>query len=135
MENQKKTWLGSVLAAIISVFASNWESFTAKAYKKIPDELKEKVSLAVVIVENIKKFIDSPVADAITAIIPGTVDDQIKEKLRVFLPVLLDKYNALNQESLKPDASHIIATEITQELTGLSFGQSALTTEVVYQNT
>jgi len=132
--SQEKTWLGKVLASILGLFASKWPEFVAKLFTKIPDEVKEKVSLAVKIVNSIKFFIESPTADLITAIIPGDTDDKIKEWLRIFLPKLLEKYNVLNKSTLTPEASHLIATNITQELTGLSFGQSALTTEVVYQN-
>jgi len=132
--SQEKTWLGKVLASILGLFASKWPEFVAKLFTKIPDEVKEKVSLAVKIVNSIKVFIESPTADLITAIIPGDTDDKIKVWLRIFLPKLLEKYNVLNQSTLTPESSHLIATNITQELTGLSFGQSALTTEVVYQN-
>lgn len=133
--SEKKTWLGKILASILGLFASKWPEFVGKLFTKIPDEVKEKVSLAVKIVNSIKVFLESPTADLITAIIPGETDDNIKEWLRVFLPKLLERYNVINQSSLSPEASHLIATNITQELTGLSFGQSALTTEVVYQNT
>lgn len=132
--SQEKTWIGKILSAIISVFAENWQSFVQKLFKKIPDELKEKISIGILIVENIKKFIDSPVADILTAIIPGDLDDKIKDHLRLILPLILEKHNIINQTELKPEGAHIIATNINQELTGLSFGQTALTTEVVYQN-
>ena len=133
--SEQKSWLGKILASILGLFASKWPEFVGKLFTKIPDEVKEKVSLAVKIVNSIKVFLESPTADLITAIIPGETDDNIKEWLRVFLPKLLERYNVINQSSLSPGASHLIATNITQELTGLSFGQSALTTEVVYQNT
>jgi len=133
--SEQKSWLGKILASILGLFASKWPEFVGKLFTKIPDEVKEKVSLAVKIVNSIKVFLESPTADLITAIIPGETDDNIKEWLRVFLPKLLERYNVINQSSLSPEASHLIATNITQELTGLSFGQSALTTEVVYQNT
>lgn len=134
MENQK-SWLGKILAGIIELFASNWQSFAAKLFNKIPDELKEKISIGIIIVENIKKFIESPAADFVTAIIPGDLDDKIKEKLRFILPIIWEKYNIISQNKLKAEESHIIATTINKEITGLSFGQTALTTEVVYQNT
>lgn len=133
MENQKG-WLGKILASIIELFASNWESFAAKLFKKIPHSLKEKIIIGIVIVENIKKFIESPAADFLTAIIPGDLDDKIKDKLRFILPVIWERYNLANQTKLKAEASHIIATNINKEITGLSFGQTALTTEVAYQN-
>ena len=36
-----------------------------------------------------KKFADSPASDVLTAIIPGDIDDKIKEVLRAKLPVIL----------------------------------------------
>ncbi|MES2593160.1 MAG: hypothetical protein V4608_14860 [Bacteroidota bacterium] len=132
--SQEKSWLGKILASILGLFASKWPEFVAKLFTKIPDEVKEKVSLAVKIVQNIKAFIDSPAADLITSVIPGNVDDNIKIWLRKVLPVILEKYHLDGGSALSPEESHSIATNITQELTGLSFGQSALTTEVVYQS-
>jgi hypothetical protein len=45
--------------------------------------------IGITITENIKNFIDSPTVDILTSIIPGTVDDMIKDKLRVSLPIFL----------------------------------------------
>jgi hypothetical protein len=39
--------------------------------------------------ENIKSFVDSPAADVLTAIIPGDLDDELKDLLRVKLPAIL----------------------------------------------
>lgn len=52
-------------------------------------ELKSAIHTSVLIVENIKKFVDSPDADIITALIPGDIDDKIKDLLRDKLPVIL----------------------------------------------
>lgn len=132
--SDKKTWLGQIIADLLETFKTKWPDFFVKIFNKIPDELKEKIAIGIVIVENIKKFIDSPLADIVTSIIPGSVDDKIKERLRIILPVILERYNVANQSKLTPEASHLIATNINQDLTGLSFGQTALTTEIVYQN-
>ena len=132
--SDKKTWLGQIIEDLLSVFKNKWPDFVAKLFNKIPNELKEKISIGIAIVENIKKFIDSPVTDILSAIIPGDLDDKIKERLRDILPIILEKYNIIYESRLNPESSHLIATTINQDLTGLSFGQSALTTEVVYQN-
>ena len=52
-------------------------------------ELKTAIKIGVVITENIKNFVDSPVADVLTALIPGDIDDQIKNWLRAQLPTIL----------------------------------------------
>jgi len=50
---------------------------------------KHLLDIALVVVNNLKDFVDSPAADVVTAIIPGTLDDQIKDFLRAKLPVVL----------------------------------------------
>lgn len=130
----EKTFIGKILAAILSAFKENWFSFAKKTWGKVPDELKEKVSIGVLIVENIKKFVDSPIADLITSIIPGNLDDNLKDYLRVLLPEILSKYNELNDsKEYSSKTLHNIATDITHSLTDMSYGQSALTTEIAYQ--
>ena len=58
-------------------------------FKDIPNDLKTAIHIGVVVTENLKKFIDSPVADALTAVIPGKIDDDIKAWLRLQLPLIL----------------------------------------------
>lgn len=131
----EKTIFGKIIAAILSVFAENWQSFVAKLWKKVPDDLQDKVSIGVLVVQKIKDFVNSPTADFITAIIPGNVDDKIQDYLKVLLPKILAEYGDITQlEKVSGKLAHNIATDINQELTGLSYGQSALTTEVAYQN-
>lgn len=126
----EKSFFGKIIAAILSVFAENWETFVAKLWRKVPDELQDKVSIGVRIVENLKVVIDSPMADVVTSIIPGDLDDKLKDYLRILLPKILEKYGSITSISNK--TAHNIATDINQDLTGLSYGQAALTTEVAY---
>lgn len=124
-----KTIFGKIIAAVLSVFKSNWPSFVAKLWKKVPDELKDKVAIGVEVVELFKKAVNSPTADLITAIIPGHYDDDVKKWLRDLLERIdLDKYLPDDPAHL-----HLLASHINTEATGLSFGQAALTTEVAYQ--
>lgn len=60
-----------------------------KLISGLDKEAKKLLPIAIAVGENIKKVIDSPVADVLTALIPGNVDDVIKLKLRGFLPKLL----------------------------------------------
>lgn len=136
MEN-KKTWIGQLLAEIISVFVSKWPSFVKKTYNKIPDELKEKVSIGIKIVEHMKTWMGGDFAKFITHVIPGELDEEIRLKLIDFFDKVLaiDKeVNYLGTFDLKASHAHSIASEINHEITGLPFGQAALTTEIVYQN-
>ena len=128
---EPKTVFGKIIAALLSVFISNWPSFVAKLWKKVPDDLQDKFMIGIKVVEALKRVVDSPVVDLVTAIIPGDVDDKIKDKLRELINRVLDDYD---WEDMSSENSHLIATKINQELTGLPFGQSALTTEVAYQN-
>ncbi|MFB9843005.1 hypothetical protein [Mucilaginibacter ginsenosidivorans] len=60
-----------------------------RLFEGIPPELKTAIKIGVVVTENIKKFTDSPAADVLTAIIPGDIDDKIKDLLRAKLPAIL----------------------------------------------
>jgi hypothetical protein len=58
-------------------------------FEEIPDEMKTAIHIGVAVTENIKNFVDSPEADILTAIIPGDIDDEIKDWLRAKLPTIL----------------------------------------------
>lgn len=128
--SEQKTWLGQIIADLLETFKINWPKFVASLWPKVPKELQEKVSIVIRVVENIKNFVDSPAADFLTTVIPGDVDDKIKDWLR---KVLVD-FNVKDGYILNDYGHlHLIATHLTSDLTGLSFGQSAITTEVAYQ--
>lgn len=103
------------------------KSFLSKIWKAIKNlfngidqELKTAIHISVLIVENIKKFVDSPDADIISAIIPGTVDDQIKDLLRVKLPLILTELKLADSCSKLTNADEVTACAIKtlQELNG-----------------
>lgn len=48
--------------------------------------LKMNSAAAVKVTQAFKTFVDSPVADLLTALIPGELDDELKYKLRLVLP-------------------------------------------------
>ena len=66
------------------------------------------VQPSVAMVENIKMVIDSPVADLITAIIPGTLDDLIKDKMRKYLPIILQDLKIAQECSALKDPAAIV---------------------------
>lgn len=134
MEKQK-TIFGKIIAALLSVFAQNWQSFVAKLWKKVPDELQDKVSIGVRIVEKIKDFVNSPTADFLTHLIPGDLDDKVQDYLKELLPKILAEYGNITElNEISGKMAHNIATDINHAITGLSYGQTALTTEIAYQN-
>lgn len=65
-----------------------WNSIKAM-FIKFPGDLQNAVNTAVTITENLKKVIESPVIDILTAIIPGNLDDNLKIALRAAIPKIL----------------------------------------------
>ncbi|TWR25716.1 hypothetical protein FPZ43_15635 [Mucilaginibacter pallidiroseus] len=58
-------------------------------FTKFPGDLQNAVNTAVTITENLKKVIESPAIDILTAIIPGNLDDNLKIALRAAIPKIL----------------------------------------------
>jgi hypothetical protein len=133
---EKHTILGKALEAIISIFKEGYKSFMVKLFKKLPDELKEKLIDIVDIVERIKTYVDSPAVDLITFAIPGDADDKAVAWLRSILSSVTTELNLLDKPTSEYSASdlHNIGTLLTKEITGMSYGQSAVTIENAYQN-
>jgi len=84
----------------------------------IPTEMKTAIHIGVIVTENIKNFVDSPAADILTAIIPGDVDDEIKDWLRAKLPIILTELKLADNCSSLTDPLQITACAI-QVLQGL----------------
>lgn len=55
----------------------------------LPNEIKVALHIGILITENIKTFVDSPATDVLTVLIPGNLDDIMKDKLKISLPILL----------------------------------------------
>lgn len=64
-------------------------NFLKNLFNRSAAIIKDYVHPSVQIVQALKSFIDSPITDLITAAIPGTVDDVIKQELRFLLPNVL----------------------------------------------
>ncbi|MCC8409800.1 hypothetical protein LJ707_12745 [Mucilaginibacter sp. UR6-1] len=65
--------------------------FIKNLFSKMPVDVKKAIEIGVLITENLKKFVDSPGADALTLLIPGEIDDKLKTWLRQALPQILIK--------------------------------------------
>ena len=72
-----KTFLEKILRYIKSLFNT------------IPNEVATALKIGITITENIKTLVNSPVADVLAAIIPGDIDNLIRNKLQLSLPVIL----------------------------------------------
>lgn len=131
-----KTVAGKVLQAIWSLFKAKWPMFVARLWNKVPNDLQKEVMLGVKIAENIKTWLGGDMAKFITHVIPGDVDEEIRLRLIKILNDIGLVDNAIYSGAFTDHKNrlwHNIATDINQHLTGMSFGQSAITTEVAYQ--
>src|SRR6201999_1933120 len=81
-------------------------------FNGIPAELKTAIHIGVIVTENIKTFVDSPAADVLTTIIPGDIDDDIKNWLRAKLPEILTELKLADSCSGLTDPSAITACAI-----------------------
>jgi hypothetical protein len=73
-------------------------------FNNFPLSLKTAVHVGVAVTENIKHFVDSPLADVLTAIIPGEVDDKLKQVLRSGIPALLINLKLADKCTFSTDA-------------------------------
>jgi len=103
-----KTFLTKIWAGIESLFDG------------FPAELKTAIHIGVVVTENIKNFVDSPAADILTAIIPGDIDDEIKDWLRAKLPEILTELKLADSCAGMTDPQQITvcAVKVLQGLGG-----------------
>jgi hypothetical protein len=85
-----------------------------------PAEMKTAIHIGVVVTQNIKNFVDSPAADILTAVIPGDIDDDIKNWLRAKLPEILAELKLADSCSGLTDPVQITecAVKVLQGLSG-----------------
>jgi len=102
------TWLKKIWKAIQALF------------NRIPAELKTAIHTGVLVTENIKTFVDSPVADIITLLIPGETDDRIKTALRNALPNILTQLKLADDcaNATSPEQLTLCAIKTIQNFTG-----------------
>jgi len=81
-------------------------------FDSFPAELQIAIHIGVEVTENIKNFVDSPVADVLTAIIPSDIDDDIKNWLRAKLPGILTELKLADSCAGLTDAGQITACAI-----------------------
>lgn len=87
-----------------SFIAGIWSAIKG-LFHNLAEEEKKLLPIVVTIIQNIKTFSDSPVADVLTALIPGDVDDKLCARLQDFLPKILTQLNMLNTCQALPDAN------------------------------
>jgi hypothetical protein len=89
-------------------------------FDNIPAEMKTAIHIGVTVTENLKSFVDSPAADILTAIIPGEIDDQLKNILRAKLPEILTELKLTDSCAglTDPQQITVCAIKVLQGLTG-----------------
>lgn len=80
---KKKSVVGKILQSVWSAISSIW--------KKTNEKVKQFAPVAIEVVEELKLWIESPIGDLITQIIPGTIDDKLRAQLLKVLPVVISK--------------------------------------------
>jgi len=134
----------------------NFFQWLAKIFKELTAKTKQLTPEIIQIVTNIKNFVDSPGADFLTSVIPGTLDDTIQDLLKQYIPKLLDILNKvesiaaiedanerikaivnsiqLSEQDAKDILLHGIAAKLIEVTTDNPFGDSAIIAESAYQN-
>jgi hypothetical protein len=95
----------------MSIFTKIWSAIR-KIFDKLPQEFKTAIHIGVAVVDNMKSFVDSPIADVITALIPGDVDDKVKDALRKYLPKIVIEMKLAEQCAGLTDPNEIVACAI-----------------------
>ena len=105
--------------SLTSLLTKIWDEIKS-LFEGIPAELKTAIHIGVIVTENIKNFVDSPAADILTAIIPGEIDDEIKNLLRAKLPAILTELKLADScgSLTDPEAITECAVKVLQGLDG-----------------
>ncbi len=137
------------------MFCSKFRSKIKQLIRRIGEAVLENAALALNVTGGIKKFLQSPLGDILTVIIPGSVDDIVKARLidalNYAIP-LLEGFKNCNQESsieeklaclkvyLKSKYPHVadallikLAALITKYLDGHKLSQNEYDTAVQVQ--
>jgi hypothetical protein len=93
-------------------FLSKLWSDIENIFDGIPSDLKIAIHVGVLVTEAIKAFVDSPAMDVLTAIIPGDIDDNLKNLLRAKLPEILAELKLADSCSSLTDPNQIAACAI-----------------------
>ncbi len=97
-------------------FIGRFLRWFTKLLKKGEDIAKDLMPKVIELVNNIKEFdtTNPQVGDFITSIIPGTWDDDLKEKARLLLPDLLKELATFDECLDKPTEDEILICVTTQ---------------------
>jgi len=91
-------------------------SFVKSILGNIFDEFKKHSEAAVKVTGNIKKLVESPIADVVVTVIPGDIDNAIVEKLRKVLPEVTQKVAILHGILKENDTNSDIIASVIENL-------------------
>lgn len=97
--------------SLFSFLTKVWDEVKS-LFGGLPAELKIAVDVGVKVTEGLKTFVDSPEADILTAIIPGTLDDDLKALLRKYIPEVLTELKLVDATLGLTDPNAITAAAI-----------------------
>ena len=105
--------------SLSSFLSKIWDEIKS-LFDGVPAELKTAIHIGVLVTENVKNFVDSPAADVLTAIIPGDIDDEIKNWLKAKLPAIVTELKLADSCSSLTDPAAITqcAIKVLQGLDG-----------------
>lgn len=106
---QKKNLNSKII--LMNFFKKLWAGIK-KVFEKFAPELKNAIHIGVTVVDKMKSFVESPTADVLTAIIPGDVDDKVKDLLRQYLPKIVIEMKLAERCSELTDPNEIVACAI-----------------------
>lgn len=90
-------------------FLKDLWAWIVEKFEKIDPKLREIGTIAVNVTEAVKKFVNSPVAVVITDLIPGKVDDAVRELLIRIIP------DVLSTSTLLKDSADMTPDEVIAE--------------------
>lgn len=106
----------------LKTFLKSIGDFFANIFKNLPKILQDSIGIGVAITNGVKNFdVNNPgVVDAITAIIPGNLDDKIVADLRVALPKIVIELRLVEATVTLTDPNEIMlaAVKVIQGLDG-----------------
>jgi len=106
----------------LRTFINKIAKFFAGIFKSLAKELQKSIEIGVLVTEGVKNFdtANPMAADILTAIIPGTLDDKIKDKLREALPKIVIELRLVQATQGLTDPNEIMmaALKVFQQLDG-----------------
>src|ERR1700747_3543675 len=91
----------------LSFFLATIRAEIKSIFEGIPAKLKTAIHIGAVVTDNIKNIVDSPAAGVLTAIIPGYIDDEVKNWLRAKRPAIVTELKLADNCGALTDPSAI----------------------------